>query len=143
KKVGGETYEIYRGVSVDANGTVTYQPLNSMNYQSEFTKNYSDYKIQAGVNPSDSKYLEIDKIINYSVQNPLTYLHQNTTSNSDWVSEELGLADDRWGHATQKSIYDPCPADWRVPDVFHVHENGKGTSPWFNGKKSSSNQGNP
>lgn len=49
----------------------------------------------------------------------------------------------RWGHAQEKSIYDPCPEGWRVPDIMGAYENGKGSTPWFNGKKLSSNQGSP
>lgn len=143
KKVGGDNYEIYKGISVDKNGIVSYQPLNAMSYQSQHAELYDDYKNYANVNPEDSKYLEIDKIINYSVQNPLTFLHKGTTSNSDWVSAELALAEYRWGKAQRKSVYDPCPQDWRIPDVMGAYENGKGSSPWFNGKKLGSNQGSP
>lgn len=42
-----------------------------------------------------------------------------------------------------KSPFDPCPKDWRVADTFKVYENGKGNSPWFNGKKGGSLQGVP
>lgn len=51
---------------------------------------------------------------------------------------------DRWGHATVKSVSDPCPRGWRVPDIsFTVPDNeaidpnytndNKGSSPWYNG----------
>lgn len=143
KKIGGENYEIYKGISVDSNGVVNFQPINSIDYQTHYTENYTDYKNYANVNAEDSKYQEIDKIINYSVQNPLTFLHQGVISNADWVSGELAMAESRWGHAQRKSVYDPCPAGWRVPDIMGVYENGKGSSPFFNGKKLSSNQGIP
>lgn len=141
--VGGDSYEIYKGVSVNQNGTVSYQTINSLNHLNEFTEIYSVYRNNANVNNNDSKYTEADKIINYSVQNPLTFLHKGTSSTTDWVSGELNVYENRWGHAERKSIYDPCPADWRVPDVFRVYENGNGSSPWYNGKKLSSNQGHP
>lgn len=139
--VGGDAYQIYKGISVNNNGIVSYQSVNALTHQSQYTQNYLIYKILANVNANDSRYAEIDKIINYSVQNPLIFLHKGITSNTDWASSELGLAENRWGHASKKSIYDPCPANWRVPDVFKVYENGKGTSPWYNGKKLGSNQG--
>lgn len=143
RMVGGDTYEIYRGISVDSNGHVTYQVVNALDYQNQFTESYNDYKISAGVHGDDPKHIEADKIINYSTMNPLSFLHHGVTSNTDWVSGELSTAENRWGHAEKKSIYDPCPADWRVPDVFKVTENGKGSSPWYNGKKLGSNQGIP
>lgn len=143
KYVGNENYDIYRGVSVDSNGVVSYQPLNDLTYQSQYTETYTDYRNNANVIPTDSKYKEADKIINYSVQHPLTFLHKGTTDFTDWVAGELAIAEYRWGHAERKSIYDPCPADWRVPDTFKVIENGRGTSPWYNGKKLGSNQGTP
>ncbi len=141
--VGGDAYEIYKGISVNSQGIVSYQPVNSLEYQNQFTEIYSDYKNYANVNSGDSKYLEADKIINYSVQHPLTFLHKGTTSFTDWASGELVVAANRWGHGEKKSIYDPCPADWRVPDTFRVYENGRGSSPWYNGKKSGSSQGSP
>ena len=52
----------------------------------------------------------------------------------DWVSNERGDADDRWGHAGKKSPFDPCPDGWRVPDVSftYLYIGSKGNSPWFN-----------
>ena len=52
----------------------------------------------------------------------------------DWVSNERGDADDRWGHAGKKSPFDPCPDGWRVPDVSftHLYTGSKGNSPWYN-----------
>lgn len=141
KNVGGDDYQIFKGISVDSNGNVSYQTVNSLDYQNQFTELYTDYKISANVQPGDSKYIEADKIINYSVQNPLTFLHKGITTNTDWVSGELAISENRWGHADKKSIYDPCPADWRIPDVFKVTENGRGSSPWYNGKKLGSSQG--
>lgn len=135
------SYEIYKGVSVDNDGNVTYQPINAATFQSQYTKAYSQYSNLANVSTSDPKHIVASKIIAYSIQNPLTYLHQNTTSNADWISSDLAVAADRWGHGTKKSIYDPCPNGWRVPDVFTVFENIKGSSPWYNGKKLESNQG--
>jgi hypothetical protein len=141
KHVGGENYEIFKGVSVNEAGVVTYQSINAAQYQNEYTEAYSEYKQNANVSSSDNKYQEASKIISYSVKNPLTLLHKETTNSSDWVSSELAVAPNRWGHSERKSVYDPCPKDWRVPDTFKVWENGKGNSPWYNGKKLGSSQG--
>ena len=58
----------------------------------------------------------------------------------DWLSDEVGFMKDRWGHATSKSPFDPCPDGWRIPDNFFVASGSmnsptiiwdKGNSPWF------------
>lgn len=141
--VGGENYEIFKGESVTEAGVVSYSNLSSAEYQNDFTEVYSNYKENANVDSNDTKYQEAHKIIQYAIENPMTLLHKGTTNSSDWAAGELAVAADRWGHSERKSIYDPCPKDWRVPDTFKVYENGKGNSPWFNGKKLGSSQGTP
>lgn len=141
--VGGDPYEVYFGRVVNRQGVVTYSTLNQSTYLNLFTKIYSNYRSESNIEPGDNKYQEADKIIQYSVRNPLTFMHKGTTTSTDWVSSSLAVHSNRWGHGEGKSIYDPCPAGWRVPDTFKVHQNGRGSSPWFNGKKLSSLQGNP
>ncbi len=55
--------------------------------------------------------------IGYAVSHPTTFITRNT-DNNDWyypVSEDT--YDTRWTTSeSEKSIYDPCPAGWRVPD---------------------------
>lgn len=135
-----EFYEIYRGIAV-SNGNIGYQAISAADYQNQFTEPFSDYNDEAGILPEDAKYIAAGKIIDYSVKHPLTFLHHGTTSVSDWVDDELSTSQERWGHGTKKSVYDPCPQGWRVPDAFKVYENGKGSSPWYNGKKLGSSQG--
>lgn len=49
--------------------------------------------------------------IGYAVQNPTTFIIKSSSSN-DWL---YGTHDStRWG--SEKTIYDPCPPGWRVPD---------------------------
>lgn len=49
--------------------------------------------------------------ISYAIQNPTTFITKSTSSN-DWL---YGTHDStRWG--SEKTIYDPCPPGWRVPD---------------------------
>lgn len=144
QRVGNlESYEIFKGIAVQQNGTVQFQSVNTLNYQNQYTKVYDVYKLEAGITEQDLKHEAANKIINYSIENPLSFLHQNTTELSDWVSDELSVYAERWGHGTSKSIFDPCPEGWRVPDTYQVYENGHGNSPWFNGKLAGSNQGTP
>ena len=61
---------------------------------------------------SDSNYGTLD----YTTSNPMTFVTQNT-SNHDWYYTGDDSTDNtRWTTSeTTKSIYDPCPAGWRVP----------------------------
>ncbi|MBR5454753.1 MAG: hypothetical protein IKV60_03060, partial [Rikenellaceae bacterium] len=49
--------------------------------------------------------------IAYTIENPLTYLYGTESTNYDWMFAER--SNNLWGGAT-KSMYDPCPAGWRV-----------------------------
>lgn len=63
------------------------------------------------VNATSEKYGSIE----YSIKNPMVFL-QRYAGNKDWVfvqSDEL-TENTRWG--TVKTIYDPCPLGYRVPD---------------------------
>ena len=52
--------------------------------------------------------------IEYAVRNPMTFIAQNTY-NRDWYYTSSHTKDNtRW--QSNKSIYDPCPVGWRVPD---------------------------
>lgn len=55
--------------------------------------------------------------IDYAVKNPTTFITYNY-SNYDWYYTGSSSTDNtRWTtSASNKSIYDPCPAGWRVPD---------------------------
>lgn len=55
--------------------------------------------------------------IEYATANPTTFIEYNG-SNYDWYYTGNSSADNsRWTtSATTKSIYDPCPSGWRVPD---------------------------
>lgn len=59
---------------------------------------------------SDSSY----GTISYSVKNPTTFIDYNT-QNLDWYHTGNSSTDNtRW--TSEKGLYDPCPAGWRVPD---------------------------
>ena len=55
--------------------------------------------------------------IEYATANPTTFITCNS-SNSDWYYTGSSSTDNtRWTTLeTSKSIYDPCPSGWRVPD---------------------------
>jgi hypothetical protein len=52
--------------------------------------------------------------ISYAVEHPTTFIAYNT-NNRDWYYTGSSTTDNtRW--QSEKTIYDPCPAGWRVPD---------------------------
>jgi len=55
--------------------------------------------------------------IEYAVSHPTTFIKCNT-ANKDWYYKDTENTDEtRWTTSeSEKSIYDPCPAGWRVPD---------------------------
>lgn len=57
----------------------------------------------------------------YLIQNPYTK-GQNSKDLNDWISDGVAFHKDLWGGDDKnstgvKSIYDPCPKGWRVPDA--------------------------
>ncbi|MDR0746079.1 MAG: fibrobacter succinogenes major paralogous domain-containing protein [Mediterranea sp.] len=62
-----------------------------------------------------------------TVRNPLVFYYLYTNSYADWCSVTTD-SDTRWGNSPYvKSLYDPCPAGWRVPNehvwVGHTTDN--------------------
>lgn len=52
--------------------------------------------------------------IEYVTKNPTTFILSNS-NNFEWYYQEVNVTDDtRW--MSEKTIYDPCPAGYRVPD---------------------------
>ena len=55
--------------------------------------------------------------IAYATANPTTFIKYNS-NNCDWYYTGSSSTDNtRWATDKDKSIYDPCPAGWRVPDA--------------------------
>ena len=53
--------------------------------------------------------------IGYAVEHPTTFITYYNNSNYDWYYTGSSSTDNtRW--QSEKTIYDPCPAGWRVPD---------------------------
>ena len=51
--------------------------------------------------------------IEYTIANPMTYI----ITDSDWLYMDDGMIDhSRW--FVNKTIYDPCPKGWRIPDGY-------------------------
>ena len=82
--------------------------------------------------------------IAYATANPTTFITYNS-SNYDWYYTGSSSTDNtRWTTSeTSKSIYDPCPAGWRVPDGGSngVWSKAKGSSSRFSHTYNSSNEG--
>ena len=124
-------------------GAIPYAAnMPESDYLTSYTQAYPTYSAAANVSTSDSKADKLKKIVKYSVNNPLNYLYQTDAAKLDWVSDENGNMPERWGHATEKSAYDPCPAGWRVVDLESVSTGiilgnfiSKGNTPWFYNKQ--------
>lgn len=55
------------------------------------------------------------EVMDYSIKHPTTFIQGNYNFNDDWCDSNEG--DFRWTSTdSDKSIYDPCPAGYRVPD---------------------------
>ena len=82
--------------------------------------------------------------IAYATSHPTTFITYND-SNRDWYYTGKSLTDNtRWTTSNKtKSIYDPCPAGWRVPDGGRngVWSKVKGSSSKFSHTYNSSNEG--
>ena len=82
--------------------------------------------------------------IAYATANPTTFIKYNS-SNYDWYLTGYSSTDNtRWTTSDKaKSIYDPCPAGWRVPDGASngVWSKAEGSSSSFSHTYNSSNEG--
>ena len=90
-----------------------------------------------------SKDEKIQTMLKFSANNPTSLLVEDT--GEDWLYKYGGLYSERWGHADTKSVFDPCPDGWRVPDfsflnhvslrnnhsVTNQDTEARGTSPWY------------
>ena len=79
--------------------------------------------------------------IEYAISHPTTFIKRNS-SNYDWHYTGSSSTDDtRW--QSEKTIYDPCPVGWRVPDGGHngVWATAKGSYSSYNRSYDSTNKG--
>lgn len=141
------SYNVFLG-NVSANGSVAYTTLSSGMYNNlsgAYIVPFSSYAATANVQTSDKISDKISKILSYSVKNPLVYMVPSTfapynssaplnTNGTDWLMNEPNLAPDRWGRGGKKSVFDPCPEGWRIPDltgVAIVQNQDFGISPFY------------
>lgn len=140
----GSAYSIYKtttGPAADGKITnATYNvTLDGNTYKSTYAKYYSQI-----ASANSNKQTKIRENLLKTIHNPLLFIFQDvpvnsgssTPSGKDWLINEPGVLPDRWGHANEKSVFDPCPSGWRVPDFGSLSTNPnyqKGNSPWYNG----------
>ena len=90
---------------------------------------------------SDSSY----GTITYATAHPTTFITSNSSSNYDWYyTGDKATDNTRWTTSSStKSIYDPCPAGWRVPDGdgSGVWSKALGSSTFFSHTYSSNKKG--
>ena len=82
--------------------------------------------------PSPVKSTASTGTIDYAVSNPVTFITDNS-NNADWYYTGNSSTDNtRW--RSSKTIYDPCPAGYRVPDGGDngIWSKAFGTSSTFN-----------
>jgi hypothetical protein len=64
-----------------------------------------------------------------AIQNPTTFMRHYTTLHGDWLP--AGADNTLWRRSNgKKTIYDPCPAGWRVP-AFVSNSMSVQNSPWM------------
>lgn len=143
------SFNIFLGTA-GANGIVAYTSLTAAAYNNlggSYIVPFNTYTNAANANvlPSDKISDKISKVLMYSVRNPLVYMVPSTfapynsttpnfTNGTDWLADEPNLAPDRWGRATVKSPFDPCPEGWRIPDLTGTSITTNldfGISPWY------------
>jgi hypothetical protein len=54
--------------------------------------------------------------IDFAVKNPTTMIFAGGGKSSDWLYHEGGSRYDNTRWQSEKTMYDPCPPGWRVPD---------------------------
>ena len=130
--------------SIFIDSGVSQKALTEISYNENYTDRYDVYSSK---NTVDHK--KVRDNIKYSVQNPLRFMYHSVSGKIydggdhyandltrvvDWVSDERGEAENRWGHGSKKSPFDPCPQGWRIPDVSltNLYTGSKGNSPWYN-----------
>lgn len=125
--ISGSKYNISLGTT--NNGVVTYSNFTEANYNSSNVVNYDTYK--SSISANDKIDVRIEKILGYSTANPLKLMvptvkypsrganYANYNLASDWLIDTNyhGLYAERWGLGDKKSVFDPCPNGWRIPET--------------------------
>ena len=140
----GSGYSIYLGNTNPTTGVVTYTTLTSSSYDTSYPVSYSTYK--SSISATDKIDIKVSKILKYSVENPLRFMKPDAafspfpnstnpvyTNGADWLfdNQHSNLYSERWGWGAKKSVFDPCPKGWRIPDpISGLTGSGKKNSPW-------------
>jgi hypothetical protein len=123
-------FNVFIGTT-NSSGVVSYSTLSEATYNSNHVVNYNTYK--SSINTTDKIDVRIEKILGYSAANPLKFMKPdvayptrtdiNYILGSDWLFDTNyhALYAERWGLGSKKSVFDPCPNGWRIPET--------GTSP--------------
>lgn len=124
--IGQASYSIYLG-KVASDGTVSYPTtIDGSTYNTSYVVPSNTYNTSSNILATDKISAKISKILTYSVNNPLVFMMPSAkqpyqagyTNGTDWLSMETNLAANRWGRGEEKSVFDPCPEGWRIPDVL-------------------------
>ena len=81
-----------------------------------------------------SSHLESNTTLDFSISNPTVFLTNGSTPYDWYCTEDTNKNDNLWKSSdasSPKTMYDPCPAGWRVPD-------GGDTGVWYKAFSSSS-----
>lgn len=142
--------KIYLSTDTYNQGNLVYTDVDENYYNANFNMsglaNAAYISNNIALNSKFGIKSAIESVLLASVQNPLSILTNPGTK--DWVFANDAYASDRWGHGTSKSVFDPCPDGWRVPDVLSTESDAsvrktssgnaapRGTSPWYYGNYS-------
>ena len=85
---------------------------SSFDENREFAKSSITWPAHVASDPSTGT-------VEYAIANPTTFITYNENNKGWYYTSSSQMTDISWGWANSgkaKSIYDPCPAGWRVPD---------------------------
>lgn len=133
----GLTYQWGRKDPFPANTSFGSDPSFSTIYNASNTPLTEVDELYTGNTGTGIQHIEVTDLKNLlkSILNPMIYYYSKadasdtTNDNSDWfTSDETGASGDNdlWGGVTGgKSVFDPCPAGWKVPAMSSATK-----SPW-------------
>lgn len=120
-----QTSQLYRGASqymMDRNiGALSALPTTAMSYGLFYQWGRKDpflgsadgsYTSMASTGEFDTCASADCGTVDYAVAHPTTFITCDTSTGNDWLRD--GRDNTLWTAA--KSIYDPCPVGWRIPD---------------------------
>ena len=123
------TYPNDAGIMMDRNlGAITATPgedgVYGLIYQwgrkdpflGKYTQNKSTKATSTGTFNYIDSSSEIYGTIEYSTEHPTTFIMTYSNNNYDWLYINNSVATDTTRWSTEKTIYDPCPVGWRVPN---------------------------